>query len=119
MPLGPNSGFGHQSALFVIERHVNYIVGCIRHAARNRLRSMEVRRDVQNAYNDGVQQRFQGTVWTGNCRSWYKNQTGRIVTNTPDSGFAYWRRLMRPDFAHFVVEPAHVEPNSVAPLANA
>jgi cation diffusion facilitator CzcD-associated flavoprotein CzcO len=119
MPLGPNSGFGHQSALFVIERHVNYIVGCIRHAARNRLRSMEVRPDVQSAYNEGVQQRFQGTVWTGNCSSWYKNQTGRIVTNTPDSGFDYWRRLMRPDFAHFVVEPAHVEPNAVAPLANA
>ncbi len=102
--LGPNSAFGHQSALFVIERHVDYIVRCIRHANRKGWRSMDVKSDVQNAYNELMQKRFHGMVWTGNCPVWFKNQSGRIVTNTPDSGFAFWRRVRRPDFRDFIVE---------------
>jgi hypothetical protein len=92
--------------LFVIERHVNYIVRCIRKAGRKRWRSIDVRGDVQHNYNELMQQRFQGMVWTGNCPVWFKNESGRIVTNTPDSGFGFWRRLLRPNFSHFVVEPA-------------
>jgi cation diffusion facilitator CzcD-associated flavoprotein CzcO len=102
--LGPNSAFGHQSALFVIERHVNYIVRCIRHAGRKEWRSMDVRGDVQHEYNEMMQQRFKGMVWSGSCPVWFKNEGGRIVTNTPDSGFGFWRRLMRPNFDEFVVE---------------
>jgi hypothetical protein len=81
---------------------------------------MDVRGDVQHDYNEMMQQRFKGMVWSGSCPVWFKNEGGRIVTNTPDSGFGFWRRLMRPNFDEFVVEQTRDDrPTSGARYARA
>ena len=41
-----------------------------------------MREDVEAASDRSVQARFNGTAWVG-CDSWYKDASGRIVTNWP------------------------------------
>ena len=51
---------------------------------------MEVRRDVQDRFNQELQQRLEGTVWsTGGCASWYLDDTGRNTTLWPGSTWPF------------------------------
>ncbi len=44
--------------------------------------AIEVRPEVEAASDRELQSRFAGTAWT-QCNSWYRDDTGRIVTNWP------------------------------------
>ena len=57
---------------------------------------LDVRPDVAAAYDEGLQARLAGSVWTA-CRSWYRTASGRIVTNWPGSAREYRRRTARLD----------------------
>jgi hypothetical protein len=41
-----------------------------------------VREDVEAAFDRATQGRFAGTAWL-QCDSWYRDESGRIVTNWP------------------------------------
>ena len=60
--------------------------------SRRGARAIEVRREVEAASAREVQARFAGTAWT-QCNSWYRDETGRIVTNWPGYMDEYVRRL--------------------------
>ena len=58
--------------------------------------ALEVRPEVQVAYNDGIQQRLQGTVWnSGGCVSWYLDAKGRNTTIWPGFTWPYRQRTQR------------------------
>jgi cation diffusion facilitator CzcD-associated flavoprotein CzcO len=92
---GPNTNLGHNSIIYMLESQFNYIVGCVR--ALTRARYIDVRPDVQNAFNREIQRRFRDTVWTSGCTSWYMAADGKIVNNWPGFTFAYRRATRRPD----------------------
>lgn len=50
-------------------------------------RSAQVRQDALNDYNVYVQELLKTTVWTGDCRSWFKNGKvdGRVTAMYPGS----------------------------------
>ena len=74
--IGPNTGLGHTSMVYMIESQLAYILDCLRVMERRRLRSVEVRPVRQDAFNDAVQRRMRGTVWTSGCASWYLDASG-------------------------------------------
>jgi cation diffusion facilitator CzcD-associated flavoprotein CzcO len=101
MIYGPNTNLGHNSIIYMLESQFNYIVGCVR--ALTRAKYIDVRPDVQNAFNRALQRRFRDTVWASGCESWYMNEDGKIVNNWPGYTFAYRRATRRPNPRDFRV----------------
>ena len=109
MLMGPNSGLGHSSILLMIEAQVGYISQCLAWLRRPRwqggsMQAIEVRPEVQRAYNDWLQRRFERTVWStgekpgrSSCTSWYATAAGRNFTLWPSFATAYAWALRQPD----------------------
>lgn len=94
MLVGPNTGLGHNSIVFMIECQVNYIVGALQQARRGVLR---LKPDAQVADYAEVQRKMLRTVWASGCRSWYQNSSGQIDTLWPGFTWQYWLKTRRFD----------------------
>ncbi|RQH07976.1 flavin-containing monooxygenase [Paraburkholderia dinghuensis] len=93
--VGPNTGLGHNSMVFMIESQVRYIADCIRVLQRSGARTMSVRPEVQRAFNERLQQTFARTVWQSGCHSWYQTQHGKNTALWPGFTFAFRHRTRR------------------------
>ena len=90
--IGPHTGLGHNSMVYMIESQINYILDCLRTMRRRNLRAVEVRPDIQEAFDTEMQRRMRGTVWTSGCTSWYLDANGRNTTLWPGFTFEFRRR---------------------------
>ncbi|MEV7967347.1 NAD(P)/FAD-dependent oxidoreductase [Sphaerisporangium sp. NPDC088356] len=91
--LGPNTGLGHTSVVFMIEAQVRYVMSCLRLLSSTRARALDVRPEAQRAYNDRLQERLERLVWSeGGCVSWYLDDKGRNRTLWPGFTFEFWAR---------------------------
>lgn len=106
--IGPNTGLGHNSMIFMIESQVTYILDCLRIMDRRNLQAVEVRPDSEKAFNREMQQKMQGTVWTSGCSSWYLDASGRNTTLWPGFTFEFWRRTRHFDPQHYDLIPRKV-----------
>jgi cation diffusion facilitator CzcD-associated flavoprotein CzcO len=74
--LGPSLGTGHSSAFAISEAQIDHAVGAITHLAN--VGSLSVRPDIQDEFNQQVQQALPGTVYNaGHCNSYYFDANGR------------------------------------------
>jgi cation diffusion facilitator CzcD-associated flavoprotein CzcO len=90
---GPNTGLGHNSIVYMIEAQVAYLVDMLRHARAAGGDVIEVRPEVQAAFNAELQSRMGRTVWlAGGCASWYLDERGRNTTLWPDYTWRFKRR---------------------------
>ena len=114
MVMGPNSGGGAQSILFVIEAQLRYIARCLRLMRRRRATRLEVRAQVQRDFNAWLHTRLERSVWnSGGCDSWFLDRTGRNRQTWPGTGTSYWRAVRRPDPAAFTLTgPAAGRPSA-------
>jgi cation diffusion facilitator CzcD-associated flavoprotein CzcO len=114
--LGPNTGLGHTSVVFMIECQLNYVMDCLRTVQRQSIATLEPSARAQARFIAEIAVRERGTVWmTGGCESWYLDRTGRNSTLWPDSTVGYWRRTRRFDVESYVTTPT----NGSAPVAGA
>jgi cyclohexanone monooxygenase len=105
--VGPNTGLGHSSMVFVIEAQLAYVRDAIRTMRAHRYAAVEPRRDVQEAWNADLQRRLGRTVWNrGGCASWYLDEHGRNTTLWPRATFTLRRLLARFDPAAYDVTAA-------------
>ena len=82
--IGPNLGNGHSSAIVLIEAQLDYLVSALETMRDRDIAAVDVRRDVQAAYNQRVQAALQGTVWNaGGCSSYYLDRNGTNSTIYP------------------------------------
>jgi cation diffusion facilitator CzcD-associated flavoprotein CzcO len=94
--VGPNTGLGHSSMVFMIESQLNYVIDALRLIDEHGAVALDTRRDHQEAYNAGLQRRFDGSVWTaGGCASWYLDDDGRNRTLWPGYTFDFRRRTRK------------------------
>jgi cation diffusion facilitator CzcD-associated flavoprotein CzcO len=109
--VGPNTGLGHSSMVFMIESQVRYVAAALRHVKRAGIAALEPRAEAQRAYVAELQQRMARTVWSrGGCASWYLDAHGRNVTLWPRATFTF-RRLTHdfdPD-AYEVIRPSSID----------
>ena len=104
--VGPNTGLGHNSMVFIIESQVAYVLDALKTMRTRRLQSVEVKPDAQRVYNDRLQTRLAKTVWsTGGCKAWYTTRDGKNTTLWPGFTFEYRFRTRRFDPAPYVLEP--------------
>lgn len=88
--VGPNTGLGHNSIIFMIEAQVHYILECIRLQQEKNADYIEVKASAQQAFNEQVQRDIQGTVWTSGCKSWYQQEDGKNTALWPYTTVKYW-----------------------------
>ena len=100
--VGPNTGLGHSSMVYMIESHLNYLSSALKQMDEQDLATFEVRRDVQQAFNDGVQTKMGRTIWkTGGCASWYLDRHGNNTTLWPSFTFVFRGLTRRFDVAAY------------------
>jgi cation diffusion facilitator CzcD-associated flavoprotein CzcO len=105
MLVGPNTGLGHNSMVFMIESQLAYVIDALKTMAHRGLAWVDVRSDVQEAYNEEIQDGLSETVWsTGGCASWYLDDSGRNTTLWPGGTWRFRSRTRRFDPARYVVE---------------
>jgi cation diffusion facilitator CzcD-associated flavoprotein CzcO len=94
--LGPNTGVGHTSAVYMMEAQIEHLIGALHFMRAQRARAVEPRSNVQEEYVSCIDRRSTGTVWTaGGCKSWYLDGTGRNSAVWPDFTWKYRRRTAR------------------------
>ncbi len=104
--VGPNTGLGHSSMVFIIESQVAYIVSALQQMGQHRVATVEPTPEAQQSWNDDLQRRMQRTVWnTGGCASWYLDDHGRNVTLWPRTTFAFRGLLREFDLEKYVATP--------------
>jgi hypothetical protein len=115
--IGPNTGLGHTSMVFMMEAQMRYLVDAITTVRDRGLPAVEVKPEVVDAYDAEVQRKLQGTVWTaGGCASWYLDTSGRNSTLWPDFTFRFRRRTRRFRLEdHEVVHPTTSPASRPAP----
>ncbi len=102
--VGPNTGLGHSSMVFVIESQIAYIVDALRTMDERGLSCVEPRADAEAAWNKALHRRMARTVWsTGGCSSWYLDEHGRNTVLWPRSTFMLRRHLSSFDLDAYVV----------------
>jgi cation diffusion facilitator CzcD-associated flavoprotein CzcO len=91
--MGPNTGLGHNSMVYMIESQIAYVMDALRLMDKKKLKAVEVRVERQQKYNEALQEKSRNTVWTtGGCKSWYLHPvSGKNVTLWP--GFTWKYRL--------------------------
>jgi cation diffusion facilitator CzcD-associated flavoprotein CzcO len=98
--VGPNTGLGHNSIVFMAEAQIRYVVDAVRTLHAAAVPAVDVRAEVQQRWDDEVQRDLVGTVWTsGGCSSWYLDESGRNSTLWPRFTWQFRRRTARFDLA--------------------
>ncbi|TFK92443.1 FAD/NAD-P-binding domain-containing protein [Polyporus arcularius HHB13444] len=110
MVLGPNSGIGSGSMLIMIEYEVMYAVQATLKMQRERLKSIEVKREALLDFDAYLESYFPKTVYSEKCRSWYKMgaEDGRVVGLWPGSALAAVKAITYPrweDFNYEIIDP--------------
>jgi cation diffusion facilitator CzcD-associated flavoprotein CzcO len=92
---GPHTNVGSGSIVTMLESQIAYVRQAIETLAAG-VGTLTVRADVESRFDTEMQQRLDGSVWTG-CQSWYRTANGRIVNNWPGLMHEYRRRTSRFD----------------------
>jgi hypothetical protein len=104
--IGPNTGLGHNSMIYMMESQFAYVLDAIRTIRSRRLKYVDVRADVETRFNERLQERLRHTVWNaGGCSSWYLTGTGKNTVSWPGFTFEYRYRMRRFDAESYVVVP--------------
>ncbi|KAI0763010.1 FAD/NAD(P)-binding domain-containing protein [Fomes fomentarius] len=108
MSLGPNSVIGAGILLGILEYAVMYSVQVTSKMQRERLKSIEVKPEAVRAFDQYIESYFPRTVYSENCRSWYKlgKAEGRIVGLWPGSSLHAMKALQHPRWEDYVYEHA-------------
>jgi cation diffusion facilitator CzcD-associated flavoprotein CzcO len=83
--LGPNTGVGAGSIVYMVETQISYIEQALRYLEETDS-VISVTEELEEQYVSSIDARAVGTVWTsGGCKSWYVDQrSGRLSTLWPD-----------------------------------
>jgi cation diffusion facilitator CzcD-associated flavoprotein CzcO len=92
---GPNTALGHNSAIYMIEAQVGYVLSALDHLAASGADALDVTAEAVRSYMRDIDTMAQDTVWVrGGCTSWYRDErTGRVTLLWPDSATSFRDRL--------------------------
>jgi 4-hydroxyacetophenone monooxygenase len=106
MLYGPNTNIVvNGSIIFFSECSVRYVVGALKLLAETGSQTMEVKKDVHDAFNVRVDAANGMMAWgSPNVTSWYKNATGRVSQNWPFPLVDYWNATVAPNREDFILK---------------
>lgn len=99
--VGPNTGLGHNSMIFMIESQIRYTIKMLRQMHRHGIKTVDVKTESQERFNRKLQRNLAKTVWQSGCKSWYLTEDGKNSSIWPAASFMYWARTLKPDLSHY------------------
>jgi cation diffusion facilitator CzcD-associated flavoprotein CzcO len=93
--MGPNTGPGHTSVLVYTEAQIAHTLQAIRKLRDGGLKYVDVRAEVQDRYNEGLQGRMKHMAWSSGCNSWYLSDDGSNHALYPGFAAEYVVRARR------------------------
>ncbi|OBI98301.1 flavin-containing monooxygenase [Mycobacterium asiaticum] len=103
--LGPNTGLGHNSVVFMIESQIRYVADAIAKCDKMGAQALAPTREAQDRFNDALQERLTSSVWnSGGCSSWYLDEHGKNTVLWGGYTWEYWRatRSVKPEEYQFL-----------------
>ncbi|QXJ21668.1 NAD(P)/FAD-dependent oxidoreductase [Actinomadura graeca] len=98
MLLGPNTGLGHNSVVFMIEVQIRHVLSCLRLLQKRGADAIEPRPEASRRFNDRIHKRLRRAVWSeGGCQSWYLDEHGVNRTLWPGHTFEFWSATRKAD----------------------
>ena len=102
--VGPATGLGHTSMVYMIESQLNYLVDYLKTVRAQGITRVDVDEKSQRGYNSGIQHALRHSVWVnGGCASWYADDNGNITTLWPGFTFNFRKQTRRFDLAAYDV----------------
>ncbi|MCU1393753.1 MAG: NAD(P)/FAD-dependent oxidoreductase, partial [Ilumatobacteraceae bacterium] len=102
---GPNTNIViNGSIIYFSECGARLVLGLIEQLLADDRRSIEVKRDVHDAFNELVDAENHLMAWGwSEVNSWYRNSHGRVAQNWPFTLLDYWERTRTPDLDDYVL----------------
>ncbi|PGG98430.1 hypothetical protein AJ79_08869 [Helicocarpus griseus UAMH5409] len=102
--IGPSWPVENGSIMPALVEVGRYAIKLINKIQNEHIQSIAPRQDVTDAYNEHIQEWVKHTVWTDDCRSWYKNnKTGRVNAIHPGSSLQYIYMISNPRFEDYAI----------------
>jgi 4-hydroxyacetophenone monooxygenase len=114
---GPGTNLAHSSSLFFhSEYQMSHAMEAIRLVLTSGARSIEVRRDVHDAYAEWHQREISQLVWAHPSirHSHYKNPAGKVYTLSPWPIDQYWEMTRTLDPGDYLLDSSEVTADSTA-----
>jgi cation diffusion facilitator CzcD-associated flavoprotein CzcO len=102
---GPNTNLGHNSIVYMLESQMTYVMSALDAMDELGAGCVEVRPQVQDTFNEEMQERLQDSVWNSGCSSWYLDRSGRNSIQWPGFTFEYRRRTRSFEAADYRMSP--------------
>lgn len=107
MLYGPNTALGHGgSFIFTVESQIEYVLSILRQMGEHQLAEIECRTNVYESYNQSIQEMHQKMIWSHpGMSNYFRNDRGRIVTNSSQRLIDYWNLTKQADLGDFQTKP--------------
>ncbi|QWF82611.1 flavin-containing monooxygenase [Amycolatopsis sp. CA-230715] len=100
--LGPNTGLGHNSVVFMIESQISYVAEAMGLVESSGAAALDTREEAQDRFNAEIQEKLEKGIWTqGGCKSWYLDAKGVNRTIWPGFTWRYWLQTRKVDSASY------------------
>jgi cation diffusion facilitator CzcD-associated flavoprotein CzcO len=105
--VGPNTGLGHSSMVYMIESQVHYVHEAIKAMRAREAAYVDVTAQAQARYNDRIQDQLEGAVWSSGCSSWYLDAAGKNRTLWPGFTFKFREATAEFQASDYELVPTH------------
>lgn len=93
--MGPNTGLGHNSMIYMIESQIAFVIDALKRLDAHDAAALDVKPDAQSAFNVEIQAKLDKSIWNAGCTSWYLSPDGKNRTLWPDYTFRFRKRTKR------------------------
>jgi cation diffusion facilitator CzcD-associated flavoprotein CzcO len=82
--MGPNTGLGHNSMIYMIETQVDFVLRSLTWLDDTGAKALDIKPDAMDTWTDRVNTGIASSVWASGCRSWYMSADGRNPAIWPE-----------------------------------
>ncbi|RLP55310.1 MAG: NAD(P)/FAD-dependent oxidoreductase [Ketobacter sp.] len=113
--VGPNTGLGHNSIVYMIESQLAYVLDAMKYMAKNDVNWVDVAPAAQKSFNAEIQGKLSGSVWNdGGCQSWYLHPvSGKNVTLWPGFTWQFRNQTRHFDSAAYIANRDDSAPQAI------
>ncbi|XP_014550140.1 hypothetical protein COCVIDRAFT_43224 [Bipolaris victoriae FI3] len=99
---GARGNLANGTVLPCLETQIEYVIAAAKKMQTERIKAMDVRTDVTDKLNEYVDKWMTTSVFSGDCKSWYKNNTvdGKVMS-WGGSSMHYLKTIKIPRWEHY------------------
>ena len=88
------------------DRQISYAIQAIQKLMTDDIKYLDVKQEVQDGYNAGLQKRMKHMAWSSGCNSWYLNPDGSNHSLFPGYASEYCLRARKFKPSEYVSVPS-------------